>query len=207
MTQAKFDKYLDFIKKAKEKKKQKKLNQPVSTIGHNKSSVILGEVPRHEVIAALNDSRIKKASDRNVIVTGGRRYSIERMKVFAVHGCKCFNCGIEGTKVILTQDAGGGLHCDLYAEVNGGYRLMNRDHILPASKGGKNNVWALRPSCWKCNSKRGNEYTFKDKKMVFRRKIQGAIYRFFHTYRGKRKPIFSHEISYAIASILTIFLA
>lgn len=90
---------------------------------------------------------------------------ITRMRVFAVHGCKCTKCGLEGTEVLRTMDKGGGIHIDLYAVDNGRYVLMNRDHILPASKGGPNHLWNLRPMCEPCNSKRGNVYTDEDKSL------------------------------------------
>ena len=90
---------------------------------------------------------------------------IARMRVFAVHGCKCAKCGLEGTTVLRTQDKGGGLHVDLYAVKDGSYVLMNRDHILPASKGGPNHLWNLRPMCEPCNSKRGNVYTDADREL------------------------------------------
>ena len=90
---------------------------------------------------------------------------LARMRVFAVHGCKCSKCGLEGTTVLRTQDKGGGLHVDLYAVKDGSYVLMNRDHILPASKGGPNHLWNLRTTCETCNSRRGNTYTDDDKRL------------------------------------------
>lgn len=95
--------------------------------------------------------------------------SLNRMRVFAVHGCKCDICGREGTEVIHTVDNGGGHHVDLYAVEDNRYILMNRDHILPASKGGPNHLWNLRPMCEPCNSKRGNTYTDEDKALYERR--------------------------------------
>lgn len=88
---------------------------------------------------------------------------LSRMRVFAVHGCKCCKCGLEGTEILRTQDAGGGMHVDLFAVKDGVYQLLNRDHILPASCGGQNHLWNLRPMCEKCNSSRGNEYTDEDR--------------------------------------------
>ena len=88
---------------------------------------------------------------------------LARMRVFAVHGCKCYRCGFEGTTVLKTRDNGGGIHIDLYGVKDGVYHLFNRDHILPASKGGPNHLWNLAPCCESCNSKRGNVYTDADK--------------------------------------------
>lgn len=90
---------------------------------------------------------------------------LSRMRVFAVHGCKCSKCGLEGTEVLHTVDKGGGHHVDLYAVKDGVYHLLNRDHILPASLGGPNHLWNLRPTCEKCNSSRGNKYTEEDRRL------------------------------------------
>lgn len=90
---------------------------------------------------------------------------LSRMRVFAVHGCKCSKCGLEGTEVLHTVDKGGGHHIDLYAVKDGHYVLINRDHILPASMKGPNHLWNLRPMCEPCNSKRGNVYTDADKEL------------------------------------------
>jgi len=99
-------------------------------------------------------------------LTGSGRYfytdtdsvSVNRLRQFAIHGCKCYFCGVEADRALVTVDNGGGIHLDLYA----GDVPMNRDHILPASKGGKNDVWNMRPACAPCNSRRGNELTEED---------------------------------------------
>ena len=90
---------------------------------------------------------------------------LARMRVFAVHGCKCDRCGLEGTEILRTMDNGGAIRVDLFAVKEGRYVLMNRDHILPASKKGPNHLWNLRPMCEPCNSKRGNTFTDDDRKM------------------------------------------
>jgi 5-methylcytosine-specific restriction endonuclease McrA len=147
---------------------------------HNPSSKIISEVPLAEVLEFANRRQNKKFKHEN------REYSVTRMRVFAMHGCKCHFCGLEGTKIILTEDGGGALHLDLYAEKRNSrrskgasYILMNRDHIRPASLGGSNSVWNMRPTCAPCNSKRGNHYTLKDKVMVEGRQRMERFYQYF----------------------------
>ena len=53
----------------------------------------------------------------------------------------------------MTIDKGGNLHFDLYTEDN---HLMNIDHILPKSRGGKDNVDNYQLMCEECNSRKGN---------------------------------------------------
>ena len=121
-----------------------------------------------DALAAASDLPRQKLVGRRVLCSDVLKKhgpGLSRMRVFAVHGCKCSKCGLEGTTVLRTQDRGGGLHIDLYAVKDGSYVLMNRDHILPASKGGPNHLWNLRPMCEPCNSKRGNVYTDADREL------------------------------------------
>lgn len=71
-----------------------------------------------------------------------------RLKVFVAKGCKCFNCDRVGTRLILCQDG----HLDLYTQ---DLVLINIDHIIPKSKGGKSTLENLQPSCEICNQKKG----------------------------------------------------
>jgi hypothetical protein len=99
---------------------------------------------------------------------GNRQHvKVGRLHQFAVHGCKCHFCGLEGNTILVTKDGGGGHHADLYhLNKHGNRTLMNRDHILPASLGGSNSTWNMRPTCEACNTNRGNTYTDEDKKQV-----------------------------------------
>jgi 5-methylcytosine-specific restriction endonuclease McrA len=165
------------------------------TIKHNPKSKILGEHPLDEVLTVA----MREKHNRHMVING-RKYSTTRMKVFGLHGCKCVRCGLEGTKVILTQDAGGGLHLDLYAEGKGGYTLLNRDHILPASMSGKDHVWNMRPMCAPCNTKRGNHYTKEDRKLFNYRENMRVFY-----YRLRKRKV-SHKWSYRISGWLAHIL-
>ena len=44
--------------------------------------------------------------------------------------------------------------------------LMTRDHIIPKSRGGKDDVENLRPGCELCNGNRGNEMNKRDQKFM-----------------------------------------
>lgn len=125
-------------------------------------------------------------------------HNIHRMRVFAVHGCKCDLCGREGTEVIHTVDNGGGHHVDLYAKEKGRYILLNRDHILPASLGGPNHLWNLRPMCEPCNSKRGNTYTDEDR-ALYNLRLRWAQ---FGNKLFRHVPWFSDAFIYKASMIL-----
>jgi len=47
-------------------------------------------------------------------------------------------------------------HFNLYAVENGSWVLMTADHIIPKSRGGKNDLSNLQVMCENCNAKKGN---------------------------------------------------
>ena len=48
-------------------------------------------------------------------------------------------------------------HFNLYTLLEDGKELlMNHDHIIPRSKGGRNEMWNYQTMCEKCNSRKGN---------------------------------------------------
>lgn len=78
---------------------------------------------------------------------------------------KCWSCGIEATCFISNKgsnDKIGAPNLDLFAMTLGGPVLMTRDHIIPKSYGGVNDVENLRVGCSPCNNARGNELDATD---------------------------------------------
>ena len=82
---------------------------------------------------------------------------------------KCWECGIEASCFIANKgqnDIVSKPVLDLFAEANGKYVLMTRDHIIPRSLGGINDVKNLRVGCQPCNSARGNSMNEEDLKFM-----------------------------------------
>ena len=75
-----------------------------------------------------------------------------RLQVFYHKGCKCVECGIEATQLAL-GDGRGKLHWDVYTD---DFYPLTVDHIVPKSKGGKDDLDNLQPMCCMCNWKKGN---------------------------------------------------
>jgi len=69
---------------------------------------------------------------------------------------KCWNCGRQADRWIAEKgprDRVGHPDLNMYS----GLLLMTRDHIIPKSLGGVDDVGNLRPGCTDCNGDRGNE--------------------------------------------------
>lgn len=77
----------------------------------------------------------------------------QRVNCLIQLGTKCVRCPREGVKFLMTIDNPGSLHFDLYDNYN---NLMNIDHILPKSKGGKDEIDNYQLMCEECNSKKGS---------------------------------------------------
>lgn len=79
---------------------------------------------------------------------------------------KCWNCEREGNCWIANKGKNDKVSkptLDLFARGNdGSYTLMTRDHIIPRSRGGNNDVENLRMACSPCNSARGNDMNAED---------------------------------------------
>lgn len=82
---------------------------------------------------------------------------------------KCWHCGIEANCFIANKgqnDRMGPPVLDMFAMTREGPILMTRDHIIPKSYGGVNDVENLRMGCGPCNHGRGNELDEADIKFL-----------------------------------------
>lgn len=75
-----------------------------------------------------------------------------RMRVFYHKGCKCVECGIEGTQLAYGKDKHS-VHLDVYTD---DFYPLTVDHIIPKSLGGSDDLDNLQPMCCLCNWKKGN---------------------------------------------------
>ena len=72
----------------------------------------------------------------------------------------CVKCGITGSFFAIERPvvpANARYHLNLYAiDEEGNEVLMTKDHIVPRSKGGHNNIKNYQTMCYKCNWEKGN---------------------------------------------------
>lgn len=95
--------------------------------------------------------------DGNVVKVKSLRYQVfERSLV-------CVQCGIKGTHFAAErplQDGAYRFHFNLYATTaDGGEVLMTKDHILPRSRGGTDDLYNLQTMCICCNNHKSNLVT------------------------------------------------
>lgn len=94
----------------------------------------------------------------------GRRvkmYSL-RYQCFSSSGLTCVTCGLKAEYFVLEQNHLGfeqgkqSFHFNLYGKKEDIEVLFTKDHILPASKGGMDEVSNFQTMCEPCNKTKGN---------------------------------------------------
>ena len=102
-----------------------------------------------------NDKRIAKVEFNGDWSKGNS----QRYQTFFTKGCKCARCGIEGkyfAKEKHFKDRS--YHLNLYAvDDNGNEVLMTKDHIIPQSKGGGDDISNYQTMCEPCNKAKGSK--------------------------------------------------
>ena len=84
------------------------------------------------------------------------KVSSQRLILFKKNPC-CVCCGIRGTKMLLQiDDTQVSPHFNLYAETPEGLELMTKDHIIPKSKGGRDELSNYQTMCIRCNNFKGS---------------------------------------------------
>lgn len=83
----------------------------------------------------------------------------QRYQTFFTKGCKCVVCGIEGKYFAKERHLQNkSYHLNLYAvDDNGDEILMTKDHIIPRSKGGIDDISNYQTMCKLCNEAKGNK--------------------------------------------------
>lgn len=107
-----------------------------------------------DVLFECNKKFAKVNFDGDMIKGNSQRY-----QTFFIKGCKCVKCGIEGKYFAKEKHPNdNSFHLNLYAiDKNGEEVLMTKDHIIPKSKGGIDDISNYQTMCEKCNVAKGNK--------------------------------------------------
>lgn len=111
-----------------------------------------------ETVKNVLFEKLKKDSkvelDGDIIKGNSQRYQL-----FFTKGTKCVCCGIEGkyfAKEKRIKDKS--YHLNLYGlDDNGQEVLITKDHIIPKSRGGKDELENYQTMCVRCNKRKGNK--------------------------------------------------
>lgn len=126
------------------------MNQHLITIARFSVNAILSRVGDGKVFITAYDSEYKV------------NFNSKRLILFKDNLC-CVRCNIEGVyfllqipRIELKHKKYRRAHFNLFAQNN---MLMTKDHIVPASKGGRDGIFNLQTMCYKCNQNKGNAFT------------------------------------------------
>lgn len=117
-------------------------------------------IPISEVENAVKDVMFcKNKRDSYVNIRGDIiKGNSQRFQTFFTKGLKCSCCGIGGKYFAKEKDPNAArYHLNLYAVNEAGEEvLMTKDHIIPWSKGGKDDISNYQTMCEKCNINKSN---------------------------------------------------
>ena len=126
-----------------------------------KSLILIDQVLSFVIFGSKNTrSSSFKVYDGLLINMTSQRYQLFKLK-----GCDCVRCGIKGQYFAIERtppispDMPAGWHLNLYALDSANNEvMMTKDHIIPKSRGGKNNLDNYQPMCIICNAMKSNNF-------------------------------------------------
>lgn len=107
-----------------------------------------------DVLFEKHKQNSKVELDGDIIKGNSQRYQL-----FFTKGCNCVKCGIEG-KYFAKERSPRQVtyHLNLYGiDDNGQEVLITKDHIIPKSRGGKDELENYQTMCVRCNKRKGNQ--------------------------------------------------
>lgn len=112
-------------------------------------------IPLEKLFSLKPFARIKEFQDINgvkVKITSQRHTVFQKSQT-------CCSCGLTASFLAIERNiTDSNYHINMYGKTpNGKDVLFTKDHIIPKSKGGRNNISNYTTMCTICNSKKGNK--------------------------------------------------
>lgn len=100
--------------------------------------------------------------DKRYEYLDGQRFKrvSQRLVLFKTKGCKCVQCGLEGTVFYLEKHKNDKhYHFNLYGyDTDGKEVMLTKDHVVPKSKGGKDVLENYQTMCSRCNEAKADKF-------------------------------------------------
>lgn len=96
--------------------------------------------------------KVRKNLDGDII-----KVTSQRLQTFYIKGIICSKCGLDASYFIKEKNKPyESYHLNLYGVNDKGEEILfTKDHILPASKGGKDDIKNYQTMCYNCNAEKG----------------------------------------------------
>ena len=117
------------------------------------------QMPKHLASYPAQEILERTGSGKAAFTVDGKSYQVrmdsDRYKLFRQNR-HCAACGLEGTHMVLDLPYGHNQpHFNLYGLEDGQLVLMTKDHIVPRTKGGRDEMANYQTYCHACNQIKG----------------------------------------------------
>jgi len=133
-------------------------------------------------ISKIEIFKRKKLSIKKVFSINEKDFSTanrKKIQFFKEKGCVCVSCGVKGS--YFKKE---GKSFSLFTK--DGVQLT-KDHIIPKSKGGSNNLYNLQTMCRICNAKKGNTFPKDDNFVIVKENERKNILSFIYIINKRLK--------------------
>jgi len=115
--------------------------------------------PVEEILPLLKDAPARRSEKEHIILNGIKVKTTSQRHAVFIKSTVCCACGIEGRFFAVERHIDTkSYHFNLYAYNKEGEEvLMTKDHIIPVSKGGKNEHSNYQTMCAECNRLKDNK--------------------------------------------------
>lgn len=117
----------------------------------------------YSVSRILHRAEVAEGKGKDSFSISGKIVRISMtLRTFMKYGVVCAKCGTKARYFTLYKDKQHYFLQLFSCDEEGNEVLMTKDHIVPRSKGGANDIRNYQPMCAICNTKKGNRFEYED---------------------------------------------